>query len=85
VKAGDRDAGTLERSPEIYREHDLSLLALTIGSGPLSPRVSITSPKSIGLQLKVSASTAAACELRHRFGKEIGFALDSALEEAVAS
>jgi hypothetical protein len=32
------------------------------------------------LQLKVSASTAAACELRHRFGKEIGFALGPRLE-----
>src|SRR5262245_50022439 len=34
VKAGDRDAGTLERSPEVYREHDLSQLALTISSRP---------------------------------------------------
>src|SRR5437588_850913 len=34
VKAGDRDTGAFERSPEIYREHDLSQLALTIGSGP---------------------------------------------------
>jgi hypothetical protein len=34
VKAGDRNAGTLERSPEIDREHDLSQLALTIGSSP---------------------------------------------------
>ena len=34
VKAGDRDSATLERSPEIDREHDLSQLALTISSGP---------------------------------------------------
>src|SRR5262245_45003365 len=32
VKACDRDTATLERSPEIYREHDLSQLALTVGS-----------------------------------------------------
>ena len=35
VKAGDRDTGSLERSPEIDREHDLSQRALTIGSSPL--------------------------------------------------
>ena len=34
VKTGDRDAGTLEHSPEIDRKHDLGQLALTIGSGP---------------------------------------------------
>jgi len=34
VKAGDRDTGSLERSPEIDREHDLRQLALTIGSVP---------------------------------------------------
>jgi hypothetical protein len=34
VEAGDRDTGTLERSREIYRKHDLSQFALTIGSGP---------------------------------------------------
>src|SRR5215471_19646912 len=48
VKAGDHDTGTLERGPEIYREHDLSQLALTIGSGPAIAGVSITSSKSIG-------------------------------------
>src|SRR6516164_6677128 len=34
VKAGDRDTATFESSAEIYREHDLSQFALTIGSGP---------------------------------------------------
>src|SRR5262249_17937217 len=34
VKARDRDTSTLERSRQIYREHDLSQFALTIGSAP---------------------------------------------------